>query len=179
MKTLENNVKKGVKCALKSMYRSTTLREEILSTSVQVHIAPHAITSTGTGTLVLRNRREIFQNVRITNPPSCNSDHMMLVATMKTSEKDHKRYIKGRKHILFPEQYDFGDTKELDNLFLDLTQHCERQQPTDKTARPGWIVEYIWNLITKRSVLAKIRSKENNKDRQGIGKERNKLLRRD
>jgi hypothetical protein len=58
---------------------------------------------------------------------------MMLVITMNASPKEHKSYIKGRKHIPFPENYDFGQTEEMDKVLLDLTQHCEKQKPQDRT----------------------------------------------
>ena len=126
---------------------------------------------------ILSNNREIFQNIQITDPPRCSSDHLMLVATMNVSTKEHKIYIKGRKHIPFPEQYDFGNTEEMDQMLTDLTQHCEKCKPQERNPKPDWIANDTWEKIAKRATLSKVRS--TNEEQQELGKQIKKLLDRD
>ena len=103
---------------------------------------------------ILSNCRETFQNVRINDPPNCNSDHSMLVATMNTFRNEHKLYIKRRKHIPFPEHYNLGNTEETDTpsqntttsetrnteetdkSLLDLTKRSEKINRKNKPPRP-------------------------------------------
>ena len=68
---------------------------------------------------------------------------------MNTLVQEHKIYIKGRKHVPFPEYYSFGETEEMDKMLLEPTQYCEKNIPDNKSPQPDWIAEDTWEQIKK------------------------------
>ena len=129
---------------------------------------------------ILCTDRRFFQNVKITDPPGCHSDHYMLVATMSTAvHAEHKAYLKGRRHIPFPETYDFGQTGDLDRMLLDLQQHCEKETVDNPSNPPDWIGKDTWDLLLTRAKLAKQHTEGAAVLRQQLHGQIKSLLRRD
>jgi hypothetical protein len=103
---------------------------------------------------ILSDERNWFQKVAIVEPPGCDSDHYMLVATITTqSLSEHKAYLNGRKKIDFPSEYDFGPTNEVDEIFTNLQQRCIKRINNTIPKTSDWISNRTWRLMRRRTAL--------------------------
>jgi Reverse transcriptase (RNA-dependent DNA polymerase)/Endonuclease/Exonuclease/phosphatase family len=108
---------------------------------------------------ILSDERKWFQKVAIVEPPGCDSDHYMLVATITTqSLHEHKAYLNGRKKIDFPSEYDFGPTNAIDEIFTSLQQQCLKRINNTNPKTSDWISNRTWRLMRRRTALKRIHS---------------------
>ena len=128
---------------------------------------------------ILSDERRWFTKVTIIEPPGCDSDHYMMIATLTTSTKsEHKAYLKGRKEVPFPKEYDFGPTETADLIMADLQQHCNRPNYQINGRKEDWISTRTWKLIRSRAALKRTRSAEGIARRQRLKRSiRSSLLR--
>jgi hypothetical protein len=107
-----------------------------------------------------------FKLMKIINPPSYDSDHYAVVATIwAATMREQKNYIQGRKQ--FPEVFDSSLLMELvDTTFSNLLKFKIVDDKRRLHERSEWISEAMWNLIEKRSRFMKTGQASMRKRRQ-------------